>query len=78
MKGVKGVTVYHNRNARGEGQILVEDMPMGMMERRHDEYSIRTDPPSIPLFIRLAQSRTNRYRNLRTIKRKGKEVRTWD
>jgi hypothetical protein len=31
-KSIEGITVYSNRNARGERQILVEDMPVGMVE----------------------------------------------
>jgi hypothetical protein len=40
MKSVEGIAIQRDRDARGERRILMKDVPMGMMERRHAEYSI--------------------------------------
>jgi hypothetical protein len=35
-KGIKSVAVHSDRNTRGEGRILIKEVPVGVVERRHD------------------------------------------
>jgi hypothetical protein len=72
-KGVEGVAVHCNRDARGERWIFIKDVPVGVMKRRHDNALSKLIPPP---FIRPAQSKKNHYSNLRTIKR-WMELKKW-
>jgi hypothetical protein len=57
MKSIEGIAIHRDRDARRERRILIKDVPMGMMERRHAEYSIQMNSPSIPLLYDLLSAR---------------------
>jgi hypothetical protein len=62
-KGVEGIAIHSNRDMRGERQIFINDMPVGVVERRHNNtLSELTCRP----FIRPVQTKNYCYSNFRT------------
>jgi hypothetical protein len=57
-RGVKGIAIHSYRDTRREGRVLIENMPMGVMERGHDD--ILSELIIQPL-IRPARTKNYRY-----------------
>jgi hypothetical protein len=45
-KNIKGITIYSNRDVRGESRVFVEYMPVGVVVHRHNKRYSNTFPAS--------------------------------